>query len=206
VILLKLVLASSLSFGAEVQIVDQSNVLERVRGEVEFSEAFACPATAYVHSSVSIAQVNCGANSCTAQIGNVNSKSSVFVEECTSQGVKVYGDQGLEFTITKAEYDKGGKSWVIPFLKQSYQFFGAPPAKVILEHSFPTMIDFIQNGNKQTMFVDMIHIAYQFQPNTMTYGMTLYVNPLAKGLDQILLLKTINDTIYRRKGVFGEKF
>lgn len=201
-IILKLFAISLLGF-ADYEIVDPHGTLKNgFHSGKDFAQAWSCPAQALVYAGTGICSVNCTSQYCTSQCGKVNQKSSLFAEECTADSVKIYGDQGLEFSINALDYNQYGQSWTYTFLRSLQQFFKTPIYQVVVENSFPMMVDLVSKGEKKTVFADMFSIKVFFAPNTMEYGVDLYVNPQADGLDQVLFFGRGKDFFFKRKGFF----
>lgn len=185
-----------------VEIVDTGNVMADLTTTTSFEQAFTCSKPVYVYKSA--CQVSCSDNFCMTSCDPIEGKSSIQAENCSANSVNLYGDQGLEFLVTRADYDGNGKNWVVPFLKSAAQFFNTEPTQIELFMATPAKATFVHDGIKEDMLVLRVDGSVFFQEGASALGLQLYFNPKGKGFDQILQVSSDTDLLYKRKGVFIE--
>ncbi len=186
---------------AEVEVTDSGHVFEHIsmfsKGP-DFLSSFTCNTKESFFSTVSQCTYKCNPNWCMSTCSQNKDGlhlDEYYVEDCTADLVHVYGQNGLEVTVTRADYEAGANTWLISLLKSHAQFI-KPEGKIDLNFSFPGHVDIIAKGKKVTVPSETIYGNVSDGVSPQTYSFEVILIPQESGLRQLAYFRANTNDIF----------
>ncbi|MCB0411028.1 MAG: hypothetical protein KDD22_00785 [Bdellovibrionales bacterium] len=197
---------------ADVEIIDNNNVLEDLRrswgGHIPFEEAFKCGDQAVFRRNVLKLEYKCG-SFCTLEPSYPENPSEMKfemgVEDCAEGLVHLYGTNGMIATLTKEQYEEAGNTPLLALL-EAHGYLVFPEGKVELESVFMDWVRYTSNGKPVSRWGPVVHVTIGRSKQGQGLDMYLMFFPEEKGLKQIALIRHgFKDYFFLQQGVIDDK-
>lgn len=191
---------------ADVVVRDPRNFLADLQGFIgvnEWSQAFKCgDRRTFLRNTISCDN-KCTASSCVIkcqEAGPVDRQFDLALEECTADGVAIYGTNGFAASLSRKDFEATG-SWVLPLI-QNLGHFLQPIGEVEISFGMTRLFTIIENGQSRQEFGYMIDLDVSSFPGAQKQ---IYQIGFLRGrdlLDSLVWFGSLErETFLKRRGV-----
>lgn len=131
-------------------------------------------------------------------------KFAVAVEDCSADKASIYGENGMNLTVTREDFKKGGNTFILPFLQDIGRYV-KPAGKVLLTKVFPKYVAVIENGNKTPTMAYDVTVEVDYGPGMQRPSFSLVVVPTLNDIRSIASFGQMQDSFYRFKGIVTDE-
>jgi hypothetical protein len=173
---------------AQITVSDPKNILADLRAEIpqqKFEDFFQCGKSAKYKATAEKCQITCKTTYCMSQCSEANKSFDLHIEDCSSDQVSIYGDNGLSIEVSQAEFNKSG-SWLVGLIRASGHYFSPAPSFEIYDLWNHWPVTIISGGQKKEISAMIITVQIVFGPGLQTYPYRIFINPQETGLKQII--------------------
>lgn len=191
-----------------VEIVDERGALQRLAGYasgVKFEEVMACGQTHDFNAQDGSCNYSCNASWCMSTCSPASpSRFKVAVEDCSADQASIYGENGLNLTVTRADFAKGGNTILIPFLNDLSRYMKPAAQRIVLKDIWMKPVAMIEKGRKvSVMGYDLtVELDLGSPQNPQT---TITIVPGFKDLRSIARIGSMDSAFYQAKGVIQDE-
>lgn len=221
ILLLILFFSMSPELRAEVNIIDETRVLETLPfyNKTPFEKAFRCNQSQEFFIQVGKCQISCDETICKDNCLNMNSAPvQMQVEECTNDSVQIYTSAGQAITALRSDYEQSSQSIARTMLKQ-LDFYYEPVHHIKVIRSTPLFGSKLIENGKMTQLKTVKILFQVFSQEELKdsaldsseyFEMELDLN--RTGLDQLMFLYPDMDFsgksgyVIKRKGLIHAEF
>jgi len=193
------------SHASATTIKDPNDVLGRADqflAAPSFEENLKCGSTALFTQLIQDCQYECGEFGCGGICTGINNDITRTVSECTPDGVKIFGEDGLILDISRTLHEQTHGNLARPFLAQLEAFIQAK-GEITLDRATPTTYKLAPN-TPQEKALPAVNIEGRFRLDGTTPGDMDLLVTLVKGtpgVAQIARFRIMNETYFRLKEV-----
>lgn len=197
------------SVSSAVEIVDEGQVFSRLAqytSGVKFEDVMKCGQTHNFAASEGVCQFNCNTNFCMSTCSEpAPRKFAVAVEDCTADKASVYGENGMDLTVTRDDFKKGGNTMILPFLQDIGRYVKPAASKIVLTRVFPKYVALIENGNKTSTMAYDVTVEVDYGPGLQRPQFSLVVVPTFNDIRSIASFGQMPNDFYRFKGLVTDE-
>lgn len=207
--LFALVLLLSGTAASAIEIVDEGNVFSDLAGYtngVRFEDVMKCGQKHNFGATTGTCQFTCNASYCMSSCSDpVPKKFAVAVEDCSADQASVYGENGMNLKVTRADFQKGGNTILIPFLQDIGRFVKPAGQRIVLTQVFPKFVAMIEGGNKSNVMGYDVSVEIDYGPGLMRAQLSLLLVPTFSDIRSIARFGQMPDDFYHYKGIVDDE-
>lgn len=178
---------------ADFQVNDPAGVFAQLKARMsappKFEQGLVCGDKKTYSASDSHCEYRCSSSFCMARCENAlgfEAKFDLHVEDCTADSASIYGDNGISFPVSKADYEADG-TWVRSILKGSGRFI-QPEGQWKLLDVWSARVSSIEGG-KLVGIPNALELRVELSfgtVGTQTEIFSIFLDGDKSGLEQVL--------------------